>query len=560
MIVTALALILHGLLAGGPLLALGGAAVAGMLLLLAEAAPISWTREGPLVLTGPVGFALTLWLGPVAAALGALLAWLLPARPGGKPGTRRGDIGSRGAPMALAAFAGSAAVVLSAHGLDLRLGTGSSLAAIAGGAPLAVLAAAVLGALVFSAASLLFGAGAHLDAVRTLWRAPRARAHFGSLALVTALGMLSVVLLAPFGAKWGLAVALPATALLLLCGQWARMTLEVSNLRGQLEAAEAMGRASVADPATDRDASLLLLRFLTLARSLVSAERAIVWTMDQETRELTPAASLPDMGLYAGQRALFGEGLIGHAAARQRPRLIADAGRDPRRGEREVAFGAWLLYPIVVHDRLLGVAQWIRPVSHPFTSEDVSRLASLVPQAAVALENLRIRETMHNLAATDGLTGLWNHRRMHDLLRDEMRRASRYLRPLSVLMLDVDSFKAFNDTYGHPQGDQLLRSIASILHANVRNVDFLGRYGGEEFLIVLPETAKDDACRLAERIRCAVEEQAFVIVEGEAIRRTVSVGVASYPEDALNPDELVQRADEALYRAKRAGKNRVLWA
>jgi diguanylate cyclase (GGDEF)-like protein len=127
-------------------------------------------------------------------------------------------------------------------------------------------------------------------------------------------------------------------------------------------------------------------------------------------------------------------------------------------------------------------------------------------------------------------------------------------------MLDVDSFKAFNDTYGHPQGDNLLRSIASILQANVRSVDFLGRYGGEEFLIVLPETAKDDACRLAERIRGAVEEQAFVIVEGEAIRRTVSVGVASYPEDALNAGELVQRADEALYRAKRAGKNRVLWA
>ncbi|HLV80111.1 MAG TPA: sensor domain-containing diguanylate cyclase, partial [Chthonomonadaceae bacterium] len=465
MLMTALALLLHGLAAGNALPALGGAVVAALLLALAESAPISWTREGPLTLTLPAGLALALWLGPVAAALGALLACLLPARRGEKPASRRGELSARGAPLALAAFACGAAALLSARALHLRLGTASSLAALESGAPLSALAAALLGALAFAAASLLFGAGAHLDSVRALWRAPRARSHLGSLALITALGMLPIVLLAPFAAKWGLAVALPATALLLVFGQWARMALEVSSLRRQLAAAEAMGRASVADPATDRDASLLLMRFLTLARSLVSAERALVWTMDQETRELTPAAALPDQGLYAGQRALLGEGLIGHAAARLRPRLIADAGRDPRRGEREVAFGSWLLYPIAVHDRLLGVAQWVRPVSHPFTPEDIARLASLVPQAAVALENLRIRETMHNLAATDGLTGLWNHRRMHDLLRDEMRRASRYLRPLSALMLDVDSFKGFNDTYGHPQGDQLLRAIASILHA-----------------------------------------------------------------------------------------------
>jgi diguanylate cyclase (GGDEF)-like protein len=225
-----------------------------------------------------------------------------------------------------------------------------------------------------------------------------------------------------------------------------------------------------------------------------------------------------------------------------------------------VASGAWLLYPIIVHERLLGVAHWIRPVHRPFAQEDVTRLASLVPQAAVALENLRIREEIHSLAATDGLTGLWNHRRMHDLLAEEMRRSSRYHRALSALMLDVDSFKAFNDTYGHPNGDQLLRRIAGVLHNNVRTVDHLGRYGGEEFLVILPETTKDDACRLAERIRSEVEAHATVTIDEVTVHRTVSVGVASYPEDALNPAELVQRADEALYRAKRAGKNCVIWA
>jgi diguanylate cyclase (GGDEF)-like protein len=225
-----------------------------------------------------------------------------------------------------------------------------------------------------------------------------------------------------------------------------------------------------------------------------------------------------------------------------------------------VASGAWLLYPIVVHEWVLGVAQWTRPVHRPFSKADIARLDALVPQAAIALENVRIRAAMQRQAATDGLTGLWNHRKMQEILRDEMRRAARYHRPISILMMDVDSFKTFNDMYGHPQGDELLRQIAAILGTNVRTVDYVGRYGGEEFIVVLPETLKDDACRMAERIRCSVEEQACLIIDGNPIRRTISVGVAAYPEDALNPGELVQRADEALYRAKHAGKNCVIWA
>src|SRR5205085_9274438 len=137
---------------------------------------------------------------------------------------------------------------------------------------------------------------------------------------------------------------------------------------------------------------------------------------------------------------------------------------------------------------------------------DVARLASLVPQAAVALENVRVRENMHNLASTDGLTALFNHRRMHDLLREEMLRATRYHRALSVLMLDVDSFKTFNDTYGHPQGDRLLRSLSNILRVSVRTTDHVGRYGCQEFMVILPESSKDDACRLAQRRRSAVGE------------------------------------------------------
>jgi len=532
------------------------------LVLLARLIPVAWTRERPLTFTAPVIFAAALWMGAETAALGALLAAFLHARFGQTGGHSRGYLRFQGAQLALSAFVGGAAWMVAARhlGLPIEGAGGASLRTMSSLTALSHLVAAAFSALAFAATNGLFTAGAHLGGLQAQWRTPRSRVRLAGLMLVYGLGLLPVVLLAPLGKALGLIVALPFTALLLLCAQVARLTLEVASLRGQLETAEAMGRASIADPSTDIDPAILLQRFLALARALVTADRALVWTLDPETGELTPAAALPNMGAFAGQKAMFGEGLIGQAAARIRPRIIADAARDPYRGPREAASGAWLLYPIVVHERVLGVAQWIRPARSPFTRDDVARLASLVPQAAVALENVRIREKMHSLAATDGLTGLWNHRKTHELLAREMRRASRYHRALSVLMLDVDGFKTFNDTYGHPQGDQLLRCIASILQANVRSVDHVGRYGGEEFMVILPETYKDNACRLAERIRSAVEEQAFVVVAGQVIRRTISVGVASYPEDALNPSELVQRADEALYRAKRAGKNCVLWA
>ena len=135
-----------------------------------------------------------------------------------------------------------------------------------------------------------------------------------------------------------------------------------------------------------------------------------------------------------------------------------------------------------------------------------------------------------------------------------MRRARRYNRPLSVLMLDLDGFKSINDHYGHPLGDELLRNMARIMRGSVRTVDRLGRYGGEEFLVVMPETHKDDAFLLAERIRGTVEEEGYIVVAGEQIHRTVSVGVASYPEDGLNANELVHRAESALDHAPIQGE------
>jgi two-component system, cell cycle response regulator len=162
------------------------------------------------------------------------------------------------------------------------------------------------------------------------------------------------------------------------------------------------------------------------------------------------------------------------------------------------------------------------------------------------------------LSITDGLTGLYNHRHVHELLQEEHERCKRNGDPLAVAMLDLDRFKQLNDTHGHQTGDVVLADTARILREGAREVDMIGRYGGEEFIVILPEATEAAAVRFAERVREAVEHHVFRIGDKE-IRMTVSAGVASASApDLLQPDELIRRADMALYEAKNVGRNRVV--
>jgi two-component system, cell cycle response regulator len=167
---------------------------------------------------------------------------------------------------------------------------------------------------------------------------------------------------------------------------------------------------------------------------------------------------------------------------------------------------------------------------------------------------------LKKLSVTDGLTELFNHRHVHQLLREEFERSLRTGESIAVAMMDLDRFKAVNDTYGHPTGDVILYETARIIKETAREIDMPGRYGGEEFIAILPDTDEEAAEAFAERVRRAVEDHAFRDGETE-VRMTVSCGVASFPGDGVDrPEALLKAADEALYQAKHGGRNQVVRA
>lgn len=190
----------------------------------------------------------------------------------------------------------------------------------------------------------------------------------------------------------------------------------------------------------------------------------------------------------------------------------------------------------------------------------VAQNRELVEQLQRANEELQeANVTLKEMAVKDGLTSLYNHRYFQEALSQELARAKRYEKQCAVVFMDVDHFKHYNDTHGHPEGDRLLRGLAEILMAHSRNSDLAARYGGEEFVLMLPETPRDAALGIAEGLRAKVAESPFAGREQQPLGKvTVSVGVACYPQDGAEPAALMACADQFLYKAKHGGRNMVV--
>lgn len=385
-------------------------------------------------------------------------------------------------------------------------------------------------------------------------RAPIARTE-GMVDLVTLPTVLAALWLQQ---EWGWLSVLPTCVVGAAGLVAARAWVQSHLVYRQVRALQTLHRRLIAHLHPDQ----LLQDLGEELRRLVSFDRLSLWSYARHEAHLQVVGVHPALHRANFPAYLEVEGVLAKAIDRRKPLLLPEELRRRLNGLEQLFTGHLMVIPLRVHDYSWGLLILEREARRePFVRADDEAIRMVVEHLAILLENLRLYRQTAELAVRDGLTGLLNHRRLQERLKEELSRSLRYHHPMTLLMIDVDYFKRYNDTYGHQQGDELLRRLAQILQRNVRQSDIVGRWGGEEFAVILPETDKGSAVTLAQRLCEVVATTPFPGYPGRApVRCTISIGVASYPEDALTTSDLIAAADAALYRAKRYGKNRVVVA
>ena len=305
----------------------------------------------------------------------------------------------------------------------------------------------------------------------------------------------------------------------------------------------------------------LLQMIVDLAIEQTDADRGSLMLADPAGEELTIRASrgIPEE-IVRSARVRSGEGIAGYVFATGEPVMLGDLGKDPRFSHLvpNDQIVSSLSVPILAQNRTIGVINVSSTGRRePFTENDLRLLVLLAGQAAAAIQNSQMLAELQSLADTDGLTGLFNRRYLDKVLKIECQRAIRYGHPLSALLMDIDDFKNYNDTYGHLEGDDILRELAELIRRGVRATDIPGRYGGEEFLVLLTHTDFEGAKIAAERLRKQIENHTFRVESQDGKKLTISGGVATGYRTYLTPEALIALADAALLRAKSTGKNRI---
>jgi len=287
--------------------------------------------------------------------------------------------------------------------------------------------------------------------------------------------------------------------------------------------------------------------------------------LDETGQELTfEIAVSPIADQLKGQRIKLGEGVAGWVAQHGEPVLVADVRKDPRFAKRfnhrsNFLTEALVCVPVRIRERVFGVMELVNgPGDGAFDEEDLTILTAIADFAAIAIENARNFETIQRLSIIDELTGLYNARHMHELLDYEIERARRCGHELSLVFFDLDYFKQVNDSHGHLVGSTLLGQIGKLILTNIRRINHAARYGGDEFVILLPSASKEGAKVMAGHLHQILRKRNFDCGAGEKIRVTASFGLATYPTDAVTKEELVRKADVAMYQAKESGRDRVV--
>ena len=302
-------------------------------------------------------------------------------------------------------------------------------------------------------------------------------------------------------------------------------------------------------------------------RELVQSEAWSLLLIDEMTQELHCSVAIGEHAANFQQFKLkLGEGVAGWVAREGKPMVVHDVSEDPRFfNEMDLHLGfqtnSILCVPLETRGKILGVLEVInKKGGGQFSDGDLNLVTKLAGFAAVAIENARLYHQAKLLTLTDELTHLYNSRFFNQFLESEVKRCRRYDSNVSLIFLDLDFFKKVNDQYGHLMGSKVLQEAADVLRAGLRDVDIVARYGGDEFLVILPETRIIAAAHVAERMRIDFEKKIFLAEEGLDVKVTASFGVASFPEFSSSKEELVRLADQAMYHVKNQSRNGVFVA
>jgi len=336
---------------------------------------------------------------------------------------------------------------------------------------------------------------------------------------------------------------------------------------------EAQGNQSVLSVVTDFSQAIgaqlespgLYRAILMKTAELAGAEQASLMIFDETSQELSiKCVKGLNEKIVQNLRVKPGQGIAGLVFETGRSLLVKNVDQDPRFTERQRArykTKSLICVPLKIDQRKIGVINLTDKTGDGFDENDLRLVESIASHASVALDRTdyyKMSEDLRKISITDSLTDLYNRRFFQDRISEEIERSRRHGLPVSLIMLDIDNFKQYNDTYGHLAGDEALRLTAATIKNSVRNIDRVTRYGGEEFAVILPMTAIAAARDIAERIRSGVAGRYFPDdALRAAVKLTASLGIASFPQHADNLLDLVGNADKALYIAKVNGKNRV---
>jgi diguanylate cyclase (GGDEF)-like protein len=316
--------------------------------------------------------------------------------------------------------------------------------------------------------------------------------------------------------------------------------------------------------ASSLELETLFDRIISVLKDLLHCNRIVLCTCSPDYDELVVRKSYGlDEETLQGTVFRFDEGITGKAALSREMIYIPDINTDDRNLSykgRSTSEGSMVSAPMVIKNRLAGVLNLHKLETDAFTPVELKLVQAIANQAAVAIDNSQMYEKARNLSNTDELTGLANRRYFKKILQRELDQSLRFRSHFSLILADLDNFKAYNDTHGHLKGDLLLKQVSQILLQNTRGIDLVARFGGEEFVILLPKTDTEGARAAAEKLRVSVMTEKYYGIEKSHPDGvlTISLGIAEFPNDSMDIYELLDFADRALYRAKGLGKNRVV--